>query len=517
MDRKLAVVSLAGVLGLSGCAAATHFNKEVGLNATGSDNATYSDAKQRVVVSKQMKVRGVDPNGKLFEDQMRVFCAEPSPDALSAIAATLGLDVALSKGDKAALTSSLSEGAANIGVRTAALQVLRDITYRDCEAYANGGVTPFGLETLQRRFQSSMVSILAVEQLTGAVRAPNLVLLGNTTPADGAAIVKLAENVTATRDKLDKAKKDESDALADQKTKADDLTELESKSVAAKAIADDPKALTADRAAKQKEHDGLVATDIPQANAKKSDADKKVEAAQSTRKDMETALAALERTQSQLQLAGGGTGVTGASQAAPTQALDAASVASIGKSIENIVSSTLQLGFGREICTTVIGAQLYVGSRDGTGLQSPERIGPLSLDEPTPLASCLKLLDEQRLQYATERTLALAAMQSRQTEASARADVLSTISKLAQQQLSKTSLKPAEAVSVITALGSALNVSKVVSVSATAGEAQPETAENAPSMFKPSVPFSAFSKRPAPTATLQIFTEAEPPELSLTK
>lgn len=44
--------------------------------------------------------------------------------------------------------------------------------YRNCEAYALGGASSIGLGTLQRRFQSTMVAILAIEQLTGAVRVP---------------------------------------------------------------------------------------------------------------------------------------------------------------------------------------------------------------------------------------------------------------------------------------------------------------------------------------------------------
>ena len=110
----------------SGCAQWTRYS-----NADLSDGSSMvMDVKQRVIVSGD----GGDKRGN------RVICAEPSPDALSAIAAQYSLGSTRASGNDIALTAAQQETAVNIGLRTQSIQLLRDSLYRLCEGYLSGAI-----------------------------------------------------------------------------------------------------------------------------------------------------------------------------------------------------------------------------------------------------------------------------------------------------------------------------------------------------------------------------------------
>lgn len=109
------------------------------------------------------------------EQKVRI-CAEPSPDAMSAMAMEFS-----GKGETASkvsvgVSAALQESAAFVGLRTTSIQLLRDFGYRLCEAYLSGGIDKGQYDLLMRRFQKNVVALLAIEQLTGAVKAPTVVL-----------------------------------------------------------------------------------------------------------------------------------------------------------------------------------------------------------------------------------------------------------------------------------------------------------------------------------------------------
>jgi hypothetical protein len=162
-----------GALSLSACASMgnlTAVNKKEtlgsGLNGKGFAPAgVFIDAKQRAVLSNRRKDDETD---------LRIVCAEPSPDALSAIAAQAG--VSYSDPTTAVTTEGgVSEAAANIGLRTQSIQILRDGFYRLCEAYMNG-LSEEQYTVMLRRYQTNMVALLAIEQLTGAVKGGDAVV-----------------------------------------------------------------------------------------------------------------------------------------------------------------------------------------------------------------------------------------------------------------------------------------------------------------------------------------------------
>src|SRR5688572_19792937 len=119
--RLLPILTLLATV-LPGCASWTTYNKQRSFEDTGA-SAVFVDAKQRAILSNVVPLtpgavpgpRGTDVTSNSVVDGampqhaatsnpgatvLRRFCAEPSPDALSAFSARAGLDLAVaSKGD----------------------------------------------------------------------------------------------------------------------------------------------------------------------------------------------------------------------------------------------------------------------------------------------------------------------------------------------------------------------------------------------------------------------------------
>ena len=103
-------------------------------------------------------------------------CAEPSPDAMSAMAMEAAAKGGVPSKVQVELSAALQQSAAFVGLRTSSIQLLRDFGYRLCEAYLSGAISPGQYDLLMRRFQKNVVALLAIEQLTGAVKAPPVTL-----------------------------------------------------------------------------------------------------------------------------------------------------------------------------------------------------------------------------------------------------------------------------------------------------------------------------------------------------
>ncbi len=125
---------------------------------TAGTEATAVDAKQRFLIT-------VDPDNKVE------FCAEPSPDALSAISSSLSTSLSVGvfgQGEGAAgIASSLQEAAVQIGKRNATVQLFRDGWYRLCEGSLNGDVGASTYTLLATKYADSTVVWLAIEELAG--------------------------------------------------------------------------------------------------------------------------------------------------------------------------------------------------------------------------------------------------------------------------------------------------------------------------------------------------------------
>jgi hypothetical protein len=160
-----------------GCAYLTTFKASTDLPSTttsGAATAVHIDAKQRVVLAKA-----------------GFACAEPSPDALSAYASSMGLGIALPNQASASFAQALQESSASIGLRTQAITLMRDALYRICEASYNERLNQPQVMSLLARTQDLTLAVLAVEQLTGAVTAQQVALGGS---ANAAASASLSTN-----------------------------------------------------------------------------------------------------------------------------------------------------------------------------------------------------------------------------------------------------------------------------------------------------------------------------------
>ena len=154
------------------------------------------DAKQRVVYS------------RIFNDDRSIVCAEPSPDALTALSSALAGSVDASGYGSATASYSAAEAAMNIGVRTQTIQLLRDGMYRLCEAYFNSALEGRDMRAAHLRYQDLMVALLAIEQLTGAATPRPAVTLAN---ASGEAALRLndvQDEIEEAEDKRDEKKKE---------------------------------------------------------------------------------------------------------------------------------------------------------------------------------------------------------------------------------------------------------------------------------------------------------------------
>ncbi len=178
-----AIVIALIITGCTNTAKDTHYLKSVHVSnqiKAGTEVSGYAvDAKQRFVwLPKRIIVDPVN-GGKPVE--RTIICAEPSPDALSAMSANFSSSLSLSKGEtsvNAALMKSFTESAEKIGVRSASIQLLRDALYRACEGYANGVLDDFGYSLIIGQMDNLMKELFAIQALehSGVVADDNEVI-----------------------------------------------------------------------------------------------------------------------------------------------------------------------------------------------------------------------------------------------------------------------------------------------------------------------------------------------------
>lgn len=125
---------------------------------------------------KQAKAIHLDAQQRLFIATAQGYCAEPSPDALASYAASLGFDLDIFNQGSGSLTQALKNDAASIGLRTQSITLMRDALYRMCEASNNGHLDETEVAAFLRRSQDLTAVVLAIEQLTGAVAANQVIL-----------------------------------------------------------------------------------------------------------------------------------------------------------------------------------------------------------------------------------------------------------------------------------------------------------------------------------------------------
>lgn len=173
-------------MALAGCADINSISRRSNLpsSTTVDGRALHLDAKQRVVLAKAGTRDG----------RVDMACAEPSPDALSAFASSVGGGISVSGQGAGSAASALSEAAASIGLRTQSITLMRDALYRVCEAYYNCAISEPQAMALLSRSQDLTAAVVSIEQLTGAIVAKQAALGG---AADASASAALLSNTQA--------------------------------------------------------------------------------------------------------------------------------------------------------------------------------------------------------------------------------------------------------------------------------------------------------------------------------
>ena len=192
MHKILAAVAM---LMLSGCGANFHsIYRPYDVNPSpGHTTSVLIDAKQRAIIS--------TPQNDPESNRTTFVCAEPSPDALSAISATFAGSFGSTQQDEklqGALAFAVRETAKQLGTRNATIQLLRDGLYRQCEAYMNGLIGDTTYEQIANKYINAMVVLLAIEEVTPDQRvfsADDGVTMGGETSAN--AQVNITDNGTA--------------------------------------------------------------------------------------------------------------------------------------------------------------------------------------------------------------------------------------------------------------------------------------------------------------------------------
>jgi hypothetical protein len=113
------------------------------------------DARQRLVIV-------TDKGGP--KGDRRVVCAEPSPDAFMALAASAGANVSIG-GKEAGGYGTMAEAAGALGMRTQTIQLMRDTLYRSCEAYMNGLIDKQEYRKILSAFDELLITLVAIEGL----------------------------------------------------------------------------------------------------------------------------------------------------------------------------------------------------------------------------------------------------------------------------------------------------------------------------------------------------------------
>ena len=169
-------------------------------------------------------------NGGQDKTMKLLVCAEPSPDALSAYVAEFAAKGELPNGVAGQLSGGTSEGAAFTGLRTYGIQVLRDAMYQNCQAHMNGALTREDYAVLARRNQRYMVALLAIEQLTGAVKSPPVIINTSGSAEVARSLSELRSQISAIDSEIEELKAKLETATSDSEKKKinERLAELKS-------------------------------------------------------------------------------------------------------------------------------------------------------------------------------------------------------------------------------------------------------------------------------------------------
>ncbi len=331
--RILAITALGAVAALLGaCDANFHSIFRTTPNGTGElhSQLVYSDAKQAVSFM------------QVGNDNVLRACAARSPDVFAALSTAFSGDVSA---ETAKLTAALSgagtsaEQASAFGLRTQLTQSQMELLYQLCIASLNGTLSPDQFATEMHRYQNTMVTMLAIEQVTGYAK-PTVVVIG------GNAAAGSADALAATQAKIDDAAKKEAAAKATLDKAGTD------KKAAGTAYDDAAAALQKAKDDKKPEAEIKAAqTKVDEADKTKKAADEAVSKADGDLKKATSYRESLEKLlatqQQEVNLSASSATPTVVS---PAPTMDAASIAAVAATVEQLQYNHLSQTFIADEC-----------------------------------------------------------------------------------------------------------------------------------------------------------------------
>ena len=178
-------------IGLSGCDANHYSIHNVIPIATSTSDAGTTSATRTTLVTIDAKQRAIiSHNGKI--------CTEPPPDVFSVLAQSAGANAAVSKsadptslGISGSFSYSSAEQAATIS-RTQAYNLLALQVYYNCLSALDGMATKLDGPIDRARLQRLIVSTEAIEQLTGVLRPPTVIIGTSASGSSGGSAATVA-------------------------------------------------------------------------------------------------------------------------------------------------------------------------------------------------------------------------------------------------------------------------------------------------------------------------------------
>lgn len=258
----LRIMTFVIVLGLAGFAVAACDVFDPKFKTVSLDSETNANSGSSIVTdAEQRMVLNVNP-GNLSKtglvDPLRIVCAEPSPDVAKALSTALSVSAGLAGQGQGSVGFGTAEGLVQLAERTVTVQVVREMMYRACEAYADGAITGTTQSMQWSRMGDLLATLVAVEVaggefgrtlggISGEASAEGKAALGSV-PERKADLDAASNELTDARKEEAKAETEYQDAQGDAddapddaalQTKADDKKKAHEAAVRRREAAED--------------------------------------------------------------------------------------------------------------------------------------------------------------------------------------------------------------------------------------------------------------------------------------
>lgn len=271
---------------------------------------------------------------------------------------------------------ALQSSAGSIGLRTQSITLMRDALFRMCEAYNNGAINEFEVAAFLRRSQDLTAAVLAIEQLTGAVAANQVILTGNAAASATASLLSNQAAVEEAKKRVAKKKEELKKAEETLTKKKDSLTDVKKEEANKQKTYDDAKEADDDES-EVSTKEAKISLDAAKTETAK--AEEEVKDAEDEVKDAERALDDAEKFEEAIRSVGeaaitsanASTGGAGEfSIVNSKKELDEKATEHIAKAVITIVEGVLNKEYSAEICLSYL---IAISSKPSDSLLAREQ------------------------------------------------------------------------------------------------------------------------------------------------